>query len=149
MSALAKVLLAHDFSQPAGAALAAALEVAQAFGAEVHVVHVLPRRLELLSPYELKLPEPLIREFQQEAHRKLEPILAELRAAGLRGESHLREGDPARRIADEAERLGADLIVMGTRGHTGLKHLLLGSVAERTHRIAPCPVLSVPAPEAA
>ena len=147
MSAPAKILLAHDFSQPAGAALAAALGLARTFAAELDVVHVLPRRLELLSPYEVQLPEPLLREFREEARRKLEPILEELRSAGLRGEAHLREGDPARAIADEAGRIGADLIVMGTRGHTGLKHLLLGSVAERTHRIAPCPVLSVPAPE--
>jgi nucleotide-binding universal stress UspA family protein len=46
-------------------------------------------------------------------------------------------------IAEEAKRVGADLVVVGTRGHTGLKHLLLGSVAERTLRLADCPVLVI------
>jgi nucleotide-binding universal stress UspA family protein len=46
-------------------------------------------------------------------------------------------------VSDLARELGADLIVMGTRGATGLKHILLGSVAERTLRTAPCPVLTV------
>ena len=46
-------------------------------------------------------------------------------------------------MVDTAERIGADLIVMGTRGLTGLKHVVLGSVAERTVRLAPCPVITV------
>lgn len=50
-------------------------------------------------------------------------------------------------IGDSAEDLGADLIVMGTHGRTGLTHVFLGSVAERTLRSAPCPVLTVQSPE--
>ena len=50
---------------------------------------------------------------------------------------------PAEAIGRQAEEIGADLIVMGTRGLTGLKHVLLGSVAERTLRVAPCAVLTV------
>ena len=57
--------------------------------------------------------------------------------------SHLSEVPAASAIVDLAEELGADLIIMGTRGHTGLKHVLLGSVAERTLRHAPCSVLTV------
>jgi len=49
-------------------------------------------------------------------------------------------------IVKHAEDIGADMIVMGTRGLTGLKHVLLGSVAERTIRTAPCPVLTVKTP---
>ena len=52
---------------------------------------------------------------------------------------------PSEAISSAAQELGADLIVMGTRGLTGLKHVMLGSVAERTIRIAPCPVLTVKA----
>ena len=51
------------------------------------------------------------------------------------------------RILDAAVRLGSDQIVIGTRGLTGLKHLMLGSVAERTVRLARCPVTTVPAEE--
>jgi nucleotide-binding universal stress UspA family protein len=50
----------------------------------------------------------------------------------------------AEAIVAEAEASGCDLIVMGTRGNGGIKHALLGSVAERTLRVAPCPVLTVP-----
>jgi nucleotide-binding universal stress UspA family protein len=56
---------------------------------------------------------------------------------------------PFSAILDLAESLPADLIVMGTQGRTGLKHVLLGSVAERTVRLAPCPVLTVKAKTAA
>jgi universal stress protein A len=59
----------------------------------------------------------------------------------------VREGYPASVIEEEARERGVDLIVIGTRGHTGLKHLLLGSVAERVVQKAPCAVLTVKARE--
>ena len=64
-------------------------------------------------------------------------------AEGIQARSHLTEVPAAPSIARTAEDLGADLIVMGTHGHTGIKHILLGSVAERTLRLAPCSVLTV------
>jgi len=57
------------------------------------------------------------------------------------------EGYPATAIEEAVTRKNADLVVIGTHGHTGLKHLLLGSVAERVVQKAPCPVLTVKAPE--
>jgi universal stress protein E len=67
---------------------------------------------------------------------------------GIAATPHLSEGPAAPAIVGLAERLGADLIVMGTRGHTGLRHVLLGSVAERTLRHAPCSVMTVKASSA-
>ncbi len=64
-----------------------------------------------------------------------------MKQAGLEGTTLVREGRPAEIICDEARETEADLIVMGTRGLTGLKHLLVGSVAEHVIRLAPCPVL--------
>lgn len=65
-------------------------------------------------------------------------------------EAHVLEGtSPSERIRELASKLGSDLIVMGTHGRTGLAHVFLGSVAERTLRRAPCPVLCVQAPEKA
>jgi nucleotide-binding universal stress UspA family protein len=61
----------------------------------------------------------------------------------VRVTAHLREANPSDAILDVAREIDADLIVMGTRGLTGLKHVLLGSVAERTLRLAPCSVLTV------
>ena len=60
--------------------------------------------------------------------------------------TQLLESPAAPALAEEAERIGANLIVIGTRGHTGFKHLLLGSVAERTVRLAPCAVLTLKGP---
>lgn len=143
-----KILVAYDFSDDSRAALHAALDLGRRFGAEVHLVHVTPRHLEILSPYDMHLPPPLAREMEETARVELEKPLAEIRAAGLGGEVHIREGDASDGIAAEAERLGADLVVMGTRGHSGLRRLVLGSVAERTLRVAPCPVLTVKGQEA-
>jgi nucleotide-binding universal stress UspA family protein len=58
-------------------------------------------------------------------------------------QQHIAANFPAEEAAALAGKLGADLIVIGTRGVTGLKHVFLGSVAERTVRLAPCPVLTV------
>ena len=66
-----------------------------------------------------------------------------LRERGLPVEEVTREGYPATVIEDEAARIGADLVVIGSRGRPGLKHLLLGSIAERVVQKAPCPVLTV------
>jgi nucleotide-binding universal stress UspA family protein len=54
---------------------------------------------------------------------------------------------PSEAIITVAKEIGADLIVMGTRGLSGFKHVMVGSVAERTVRLAPCPVMTVHAPE--
>ena len=62
---------------------------------------------------------------------------------GLVAMAHLAELPPAQAITQTAEEIGADVIVMGTRGLAGLKHVLLGSVAERTIRTAPCPVITI------
>jgi nucleotide-binding universal stress UspA family protein len=59
----------------------------------------------------------------------------------------VRAGNPAREIVAAARELGVDVIVMGTHGRTGLSHALMGSVAERVVRLAPCPVLTLRAPE--
>jgi nucleotide-binding universal stress UspA family protein len=65
---------------------------------------------------------------------------------GIRANSLLSSDSPGTMVSITAEEIGADLIVMGTRGLAGVKHVLLGSVAERTLRAAPCPVLTVKTP---
>jgi nucleotide-binding universal stress UspA family protein len=83
-----------------------------------------------------------------EAQQNLGRVRDELAARGIEVETVVREGYPATVIEEEAARLGADLIVIGTRGLSGLKHLLLGSIAERVVQKAPCPVLTVKIPAA-
>jgi nucleotide-binding universal stress UspA family protein len=91
------------------------------------------------------IPTAFIEEAREAAAAKLDALIRRVATEGVTATSHLSEVPAASAIVDLAEELGADLIVMGTRGHTGLKHVLLGSVAERTLRHAPCSVLTVKA----
>ena len=70
-------------------------------------------------------------------------MLARARKSGIRVEAKLLEGVPAEQIVCMARRRDSDLIVIGTHGRTGLGRLLMGSVADRVLRFAPCPVLTV------
>jgi nucleotide-binding universal stress UspA family protein len=141
-----KIVVGVDFSEPAEVALAAAAEWANRFGAELHVVHAFDLPLTIITPYEVAVPTSLLREAREAANAKLERALVRARATVKTAEGHLVEAPAGPALAEEAERLGADLIVVGTRGHTGIKHLLLGSVAERTVRGAHCQVLALKAP---
>jgi nucleotide-binding universal stress UspA family protein len=132
-----------DFSHHADQAVDYAVEMARALGAEVHVLHVFRRPVEIFSPYELALPPSVTEDLQAAVRRQLDVAHQKVKDAGLSGEAMVREGDPATIIADEAGGISADLIIMGTRGLSGLKHALMGSVAERVVRTAPCPVLTV------
>jgi nucleotide-binding universal stress UspA family protein len=79
------------------------------------------------------------------AHR-MQACLARVTAAGLAGESAVVHGVPFQEILETAKRHHVDLIIMGTHGRTGLPHVLVGSVAEKVLRLAPCPVLVVRQP---
>jgi nucleotide-binding universal stress UspA family protein len=141
------VLVATDFSSHAEAALEAAIELAKNFDARIHLLHAFDVPLPFVSPYEVAIPDSYLEAARQEAARHLAACEAKVEAAGIEVESNLSEVPAAPAIARAAEEVGADLIVMGTRGNTGLKHALLGSVADRTLRLAPCSVLTVKQPE--
>ena len=74
----------------------------------------------------------------------LQNLVDDLRAQNLDVKSHLVWGNPNREILDKAQSEKVDLIVMGTHGRTGLPHVIMGSVAEKTIRLSPVPVLTVP-----
>jgi nucleotide-binding universal stress UspA family protein len=143
MQLIQKILVAVDFSKHSDHALDTAIEFAKTFGAELDVIHAFDLPIPLMTPYEVAVPDSYLNEARTAAARKLAAAAERVAGAGVRGTSHLREVPAAAAIADAAREIGADLIVMGTRGHTGLKHIVLGSVAERTLRIAPCSVLTV------
>ena len=96
-----------------------------------------------LTPYHLALPMSVIEGVRDAAREQLEERREKLASAGVEADARLSEGIAAEAIVAAATDLNADLVVMGTRGHTGLKHVLLGSVAERTVRHAACPVLTL------
>jgi len=143
MKTIRKILVAVDFSEYAESVLDVAVEFARHFGAELHLVHAFDVRIPLVTPYEVAIPTAFIEEAREAAASKLEALIRKAADDGITAISHLSEVPAASAIVDLAEELGADLIIMGTRGHTGLKHVLLGSVAERTLRHAPCSVLTV------
>jgi nucleotide-binding universal stress UspA family protein len=140
-----RILVPVDFSEHSHHALDEAIELAKRFGAEVHLIHcyqVYPAGA-VGYPYDVALPESYERAVREAATAQLSDCRAKATARGVRVEQHLSVGPPSHGIVELAEKLPADLIVMGTRGLSGLKHVLLGSVAERTIRHAPCPVLTV------
>jgi len=143
MAIYERILIAADFSEHSHKAVKTGAELAKQFGARVDLVHAFELPLPLLTPYEVALPATFIGEAKEAAARELARVKDEVAALGVSVETYLRDGAPDVAIDELARELGSDLIVMGTRGHTGLKHVLLGSVAERTLRHAPCPVLTV------
>jgi nucleotide-binding universal stress UspA family protein len=143
MRTLQQILVAVDFSDQGDLALDAAVGFAEQLGAELHLVHALDTRIPVMTPYEVAIPATFLDQARRDAASKLETLVQKLATDGMTATSHLREAPAASAIIDVADEIEADLIVMGTRGHTGLKHVLLGSVAERTLREASCSVLIV------
>lgn len=141
------ILIATDFSPHAERAVELGVELASKLGARVHLVHAYDLPIPTVHPYAVTIPDPYIRACREEAGRRLDETLARVRARGVEAEAHLAVVPAAEAIAATAEEVGCDLIVMGTRGHRGLARMLLGSVAERTLRAAPCSVLTVSAVE--
>jgi nucleotide-binding universal stress UspA family protein len=145
---LQKILVPTDFSKPADRALGQAVQVARLTQAEIHLLHAyeFPTTIGALD-VSLAIPQEFYDQIRDAAMKQLDQRVKEVIAAGLEAEGHLIVGAPAPGILDAAARAGADLIVMGTRGRTGMKRVLVGSVAERTVRLASCPVMTVKAPD--
>lgn len=146
MGEIRTILVAVDFSAHSEAAVDQAVDLARKLGARLHVVHAFALPIQIVSPYEVAIPDLYLEETRNAAREKLREVVERIRAGGLSVEGHLGEVPAAQAIASVAEKVGANLIVMGTRGLTGLRHVLLGSVAERTLRLAPCSVLAVKRP---
>lgn len=141
---LRRVLIPLDFSERAGKALRYAQALASRFNASLILVHVVE---PLVYPSDLGytpvVTDDLANDLQREAKTRLDAAVDEMKASGLAASGRLRTGRPYLEIAAAAEEEHADLIVLTTHGYTGLKHVLLGSTAERVVRHAPCPVLVV------
>jgi nucleotide-binding universal stress UspA family protein len=145
MAGFRKILVPIDFSTHASQALETGIELAKVFKAKLHLLHCYQINVGAISPYGLVIPESFDRDIREAANRQLAKWRDKVAAEKIEVEAEVSPIFPSEAIATTAERIGADLIVMGTRGLSGIKHVLLGSVAERTVRIAPCPVLTVKA----
>ena len=138
--AIRRVLLCTDFSDSAERATQEAIERCREWGAELHVVHALHPVIPAYA--DLPPPEDFIDTARGWARGRLDKLRERIVASGLEGAVELVEGDPATAIARLENLHGLDLIVMGTRGNSGLQHVMLGSVAERVLRRVSCPVLT-------
>lgn len=144
MTPFQRILVPTDFSRHSAEAIDAAAELSRRYEAPVTLAYVfepvtyaLPEGHVVQSPVQLE-------EMRSAFEARLAQAQTEATAAGALGvDSKLLTGPVAEEIADYAERGKFDLIVMGTHGRTGLRHLVLGSVAEKVVRIAPCAVLTV------
>lgn len=143
------ILVPIDFSPNARTVLDWAAHFAEEHECPLVLLHAYHLPVDFQQLEGAYLPADFWTQVKNDAAANLEKHAQELRARGLRVETVLREGYPASVIEEEARERGVDLIVIGTRGHTGLKHLLLGSVAERVVQKAPCAVLTVKAREEA
>lgn len=148
----ARILVPVDYSSSSAAALAYAVELAQLLQAQLDVVHVWDRPSFVSEETQVHGPGDtrrslgeLIREGAEREMREFLSAGAEARSgAGLDISPRLLSGDPASALLTELALGHHDLVVTGTRGRTGLQHLLLGSVAEKLVRLSPVPVLTVP-----
>ncbi len=142
-----RILVPVDFSEHARLVLEWAAHLADEHGSRMLLLHVYHLPVEFQQLEGAYLPADFWANVKNDAEQELGVYATELRERGLEVEALVREGYPATVIIDEAESQRADLIVIGTHGHTGLKHLLLGSIAERVVQKAPCPVLTVKGPD--
>ncbi len=139
-----RILVPCDFSEYAEKALTWALELAERWRSRVLLLHVIPRPsyppMLMGSYFDVAQFEASL---QAEAEARAKEIVARAGNKAVQIETQVIIGEPFSDICRTAEDEKVDLIVMGSHGRTGLRHVLLGSVAERVVRHAPCPVLVV------
>lgn len=138
-----RILVATDFSAHAERALAWSAALAKRFGATLELVtsvFVVPLAA---GPHSYGVPPDYLRNARDYAEKQLDGLAAGLTRDGMHVECTVLHEDPSSGICARAAETNADLVALGTRGRSGLAHVLLGSVAERTARLAPCPVLTV------
>jgi len=136
-----KILYATDFSSHSNQAYFHAVALAEKHGASLTIVYVYAPSFGTPEVHDRGLPD---RDHWRKQLEQIRPVDSRIPVKHV-----FLEGDPAMEIVRYATDAGIDLIVMGTHGRTGLEKLLMGSVAEKVMREAPCSVLVVKLPKAA
>lgn len=145
MNAVTRMLVGTDFSPASTPAMTYAFDLAASVGASVHLLHVVEEwalTATYLQALDIELPG-LRERVIDDADATLRALAASMAGRGVPVSTTIREGRPSEVIVEIARSIKADLVVVGTRGRGGMAHALLGSVAERVVRTAPCPVLTV------
>ena len=157
-----QILVPVDYSDDAAHALQWAASLAEQYRARLMVLHVIGKAVEEVVPqgagYATQAPacyggmapgsqpfgwQPIIIDLEAQAHAQVQEFAARHLPRHLVVQAQVAVGKPAEAIVRVAHEVGVDLIVMGTHGRTGVRHLLLGSVAEAVIRRARCPVMTV------
>jgi nucleotide-binding universal stress UspA family protein len=146
---LHRILVPTDFSKQSQNALKYAAAFAEKFGAELYLLHVV-QDLAVFIPDMLTVAPPVVpsvKELTDAVYVAFDRIVEDNQLAAVTIHREVREGSPFSEIVRFAREENIDLIILSTHGHTGLAHMLLGSVTEKVVRKAPCPVLTVRDPE--
>lgn len=141
-----RILVPLDFSDHAAPVLEWAAHLAEEHASALILLHAYHLPVEFQQVEGAYLPQDFWQSVKAEAEQSLEGYAEPVRSSGLDVSILVREGYPATVIEEEAVNQDVDLIVIGCRGLSGLKHLLLGSIAERVVQKSPCPVLTVKMP---
>lgn len=148
---LRTILVATDFSEASAAATAYAFSLARSLNAHLYVMHVVPEDdVRMLTAICAHLqsevtPDALVETLYAEADKRLRQLVEDARATELVQDRLIVTGQPAAAIMSWAAAKQVQIIVLGTHGRSGVTRFLMGSVAERVLREAPCAVLVVPA----
>lgn len=146
---LKRILVPTDFSKYSHTALGYAAALAEKFGAELYLLHVV-QNVGLLIPDMVNVVPPIMPSNEQmtaAVRDALDRVIKENKLEQFKTKPEVRLGTPFYEIIQFAKETNIDLIVIGTHGHSGLAHVLMGSVTEKVVRKAPCPVLTVRHPE--
>jgi nucleotide-binding universal stress UspA family protein len=148
MISIRRILWPTDFSQLSRRALPVVNEMASRFSAAVDVLHVLstPPTLVSMTGQGAVAATEYLTALDQKAKLSVKDIVAREISDEVTASATTRRGSPAHEIVRFAEEDDVDLIIIATHGETGFSRLVFGSVAEKVVRLAPCPVLTVPAP---
>ena len=135
------ILVPVDFTDSSNRAADYAVALARQFHAKIVLLHV-------IEPFTYSVTDTIVitdhyAALGAIADRMMDLLARKLSKHGIKIERAVMSGSPYWTILDQARKRRSDLIVMGTHGRTGIEHLLVGSVAERVVRLAPCPVLTV------
>ena len=137
-----RVLVPVDLSEQSSLVVDHATALADAYGASIDLLHVV-EEATFPTAYDIDPFSPSQPDVQERAREALEALAADLGDVDVPVDTHVLAGYAARDIVDFAEEQAADLVVMATHGRTGLQRFLIGSVAEKVVRSAPCPVFTV------
>jgi universal stress protein A len=135
-------LVPVDFSEYSDRALDYAIAWAQQLQARLTLLHIIHDVMPIgVGDMASGLPTSYLQDLEADAKQEMERYRQRVQEAGLEVDMVVEHGVPFQGIVDAARDRQVDLIVAGTHGRTGLQHVLLGSVAEKVVRLAPCPVL--------